>query len=214
VSAFDLHGKTYGGRFFADGMAENFIFDAWPGIKSIIELGSCEGARTRFLAAKADSVTCVEGRESNIRKARLIKELYSMRNVHLVHADVEQDPITSLGEFDAAYVCGILYHLRKPWQLLDKLTKMTARIAIWTHYCKDEDVTSEVDGFRGCIYQEQGLDDPLSGLSPTSFWMTKDGILDKLSKLGYLVCSVIDELHPNGAAVTMYARRVIPYSEK
>jgi hypothetical protein len=119
-------------------------------------------------------VVALEGREANLRKARLVQELLGIRNVEFLQANLEDADLASLGKFDAVFCCGLLYHLPQPRTLLERLPTVAPVLFIWTQYASDHEARDLPGGLRGKIHVEGGPDEPLSGLSPTATWLTLD----------------------------------------
>lgn len=177
------------------------FFETFPEVQTILELGSLEGGHS-FLLAERDgvSITAVEGRAYNVEKATFIQKSIRTKSVRFVIADLEKQPLLSLGQFDAIFCLGLLYHLPRPWELIDQLREVSPRVFIWTHYAPEDKATEFVNEFPGMWYEEGGIEDPLSGLSPKSFWLPLPALKDRLRKNGFEHIKVIEnlEMHPNG----------------
>ena len=63
-------------------------------------------------------------------------------------------------------------------------------------------------GYAGSMYREFGRRDPLSGLSPESFWPTLDALRQMLADAGFGATAVCDHDagHKHGPLVTLAAR--------
>jgi SAM-dependent methyltransferase len=213
IYQFEIGGQTYGGGISAVGdvRVERFLRFA-PQANTILELGSLEGAQSFILAQQpgVNRVVALEGREANLRKARLIQELLEIRNVEFIQANLEHADVTAFGKFDAVFCCGLLYHLPEPWALLEQLPKVAPRLFIWTQYAADAEAHDLARGLRGKIHIEGGADEPLSGMSSTATWLTLDSLRDVLATGGYKKIEVIhdDAAHANGPAVTIGATTV------
>ncbi len=209
VTRFTIDGREYGGSVsLDDDRRVRQFFEAFPDARTVLELGSLEGAHTFQLAARAGAhVTAVEGREENLERARFLQRLLAVDNVAFHLADLETARLASFGRFDAVFCCGLLYHLPEPWRLLDDLASASDNVFIWTHVASDEAGDVEIGDLRGCWYEEGGRADMLSGLSPRSFWLTLDSLLDRLTRGGYAVEVLDEQAHQHGPAVTLAARR-------
>jgi SAM-dependent methyltransferase len=201
-----IGGRDFGGAVDLSGderIAD--FFAAFPGCRMVLELGSLEGAHTFQLADRVEGVVGVEGRRRNVEKERFVQRLLGVENVTFVEADLQTLPLASLGRFDAVFCSGLLYHLPRPWLLLDQFSAVTGNVLVSTHYAAE--ATREVDGIPGRWTREFGLRDPLSGLSRRSFWMTLPALIARLEENGYAV-EVIrrDPEHPNGPIVTLVGR--------
>jgi hypothetical protein len=210
VFQFRIDGHDYGGATSAVGdvRLERFFRFA-PNAANILELGALEGAHTFILAERpgVKRVLALEGREVNLRKARLIQNLLQVRNVEFAQANLEERDLAAFGKFDAIFCSGLIYHLPEPWKLIEKLPAIAPSLFIWTHYAPDADAEVISNGLRGKILGEGGSEEPLSGMSPTSMWLTLGSLITSLTKSGYRSIHVIhnDLTHSNGPAVTIGA---------
>jgi len=211
VTRFSIRGHTYGGSvdFEGDLRVKQFC-RAFPDARTVLELGSLEGGMTFELARNMPGARIhgVEGRPSNLEKSRLVQGLLGIRNVEFQQVNLEVVPLSDLGRFDAVLCAGLLYHLPRPWELLAGFQAVTDRVLISTHYAAEDRADEEVEGIRGHWYREYGEEDPLSGLSPRSFWMTLPAITSRLQADGFDVEVVSDEPgHQNGPLLSLVARR-------
>ena len=210
IYQFEVDQRKYGGAISAAGdvRVERFLQFA-PRARAILELGALEGAQSFILAQHpgVKRIVALEGRAANLRKARFVQELFGVRNVEFVQANLEDADLTALGKFDAVFCCGLLYHLPEPWTLLQQLPKLAPLLFIWTQYCGEKEAHDLSHGWRGKIHIEGGPDEPLSGLSSTATWLTLPSLRDLLAASGYKTIEVIndDPSHPNGPAVTIGA---------
>lgn len=175
---------------------------------SILDLGSLEGGQTFQLAKHPDvHIIGVEGRQNNIEKAKFVQQLLGLKNVEFIKADLEIDKLFPLGKFDAVFCSGLLYHLSEPWKLIQEIKETSKKLFIWTHYSTENKANKIVKGFCGSWYEEGGPNEPLSGLSPKSFWVTLPSLKDMLRQYGFTNIKIIEENpnHPNGACVTLAA---------
>jgi SAM-dependent methyltransferase len=212
ITRFSIRGTSYGGSVpFAGDLRVEWFRHAFADARTVLELGSLEGGMTFELARALPRarILGVEGRMANIEKSRMVQRLLGVRNVEFRQVNLEVVPLSDLGEFDAVLCAGLLYHLPRPWELLAGLRGVTDRVLVSTHYAAEDRADEVVEGFPGHWYREHGEEDPLSGLSPRSFWMTLPAITDQLRAGGYAVEVVAHEPeHQNGPLVTLIARRV------
>ena len=207
VTRFRVGDRAYGGdaELVDDGRIAAF-FDVFPDCRTVLELGSLEGAHSFSLARRVEHVTALEGRRANIEKARLVQRLVGIDNVTFVEADVERFELGGLGRFDALFCVGLLYHLAEPWALVDRFATASDRVFLQTHYAANAEESRE--GLPGRSYPEYGKRDPLSGLSPSSFWLTLPALTGRLEQNGYAVRELErNDDHPHGPIVTLVARR-------
>lgn len=210
VTKFAIDGKEYGGHFNAmqDTRIDQF-FESFPKPRRVLELGSLEGGHSFSLASRppVERVLGIEGRDFNVEKAKFVQGLLKITNVEFVTGNLETIDLASHGEFDAVFCSGLLYHLPRPWELIERISQVSPNLFMWTHYTKEEDVNTEAGGWQGFTYKELGLADPLSGMSPDSFWPTLDGLQNMLKKYGFKKIQLIedDPDHPQGPAITLAA---------
>ena len=214
IYQFRIGGADYGGAISAvgDKRVERF-FGFAPRIGTILELGSLEGAHSFILAEHpgVERVLAVEGRDSNLRKARFVQDLLQIRTVEFVQANLEHADLAGFGKFDAVFCCGLLYHLPEPWKLLEQLSAIAPALFIWTHYAAEAEAQDIGNGLRGKIHHEGGDDEPLSGMSPTATWLTLDCLLSVLRASGYAKAEVIydEPTHANSPAASIGARTIL-----
>jgi hypothetical protein len=210
VFQFRIDGADYGGAVSAvgDPRVDQFFRFA-PDAKTILELGSLEGAHTFILAERPgiQRVLALEGRELNLRKARFVQALSKLPNVEFAQANLENSDLAAFGKFDAVFCSGLIYHLPEPWKLIAQLRVVAPKLFIWTHYAPDAEADIVIGGLRGKIHHEGGAAEPLSGMSSTATWLTLGSLISSLTTSGYGTVHVIhnDLTHANGPAVTIGA---------
>ncbi len=210
IFRFRIDGADYGGAISAAGDPRvDQFFRFAPTARTILELGSLEGAHTFMLADRpgVKRVLALEGRELNLRKARFVQELLHVRNAEFAQVNLENNDLAAVGKFDAVFCSGLIYHLPEPWKLITELPAIAPKLFIWTHYAADSEADVVSDGLRGRIHVEGGASEPLSGMSPTATWLTLGSLITTLTTVGYESVHVIhnDLTHANGPAVTLGA---------
>lgn len=180
--------------------------------KRILELGALEGAHSIALAQRGASVVAIEGRQANYQRARWVASILGVETVRFVLADVRTADLAAYGSFDLILNSGLLYHLDAPWALLAHLLPLAPYMLIWTHYVHPEEATERVriggGEIRGVFRAEYGIADPLSGLQPTSFWPSEEGLTAMLRLTGWSVVTAdVQAAHPDGPGITLVARR-------
>jgi 2-polyprenyl-3-methyl-5-hydroxy-6-metoxy-1,4-benzoquinol methylase len=81
--------------------------------KTVIDVGCGVGHLAAHLAKLGCTVTCVDGREKNIK---LLRQRHPEFKAHV--ADAERDPLDAFGKFDIVFSYGLLYHLENPMAAL------------------------------------------------------------------------------------------------
>ena len=194
--------------------------------KRILELGPMDGAHTHALATRGGEVTAIEASTRSYLRCLVMKEVLNFDAKYLLgdfRLYLEQCP-----SFDLVVASGVLYHMNDPFDLLQKLSRASDRLFLWTHYydpdvvmanpqiashLSDRSETVERMGLRldyWPYHYNAALErDDFSGGSTSSVrWMTQEGIFAVLSRFGYEVTVYQDhKTHPSGAAMSLYARR-------
>jgi SAM-dependent methyltransferase len=186
---FEIGGQPFGGEIDYSGDWRIGEFFRWFGEpRTILELSSFEGAHTLLLAAPetTDRVVGLEGRPENVERAHLVAELLGRGNVEFAVENLETVDLAAYGRFDAVFCAGLLYHLERPWHLLEEIGRVTDRLFLDTHYWSGSDVV-EVEGHRGGWFDEGGYEDPLSGVGTRSFWLTAPALVQLLTEAGWLI---------------------------
>lgn len=209
IFQFRIGDADYGGHVSAIGDVRIEQFHRFaPEAETILELGALEGAHTFMLAQRAEvkRVLALEGRAANIRKAEFLKGLFGVQNAEFAQANLETDSL-DVGKFDAVFCSGLLYHLPEPWKLIERLPSIAPKLFLWTMYSEDRTADLVVDGYRGRRVNEGGADEPLSGLSSYSLWITLGSLIEALTRSGYGRVEIIrnDLTHPAGYAITLGA---------
>ncbi len=165
----------------------------------ILDLGCLEGLYAVELALRGANVVAIEGRLANIEKARLAKEVLSLKNLELVQEDVRNFSSEKYGFFDVVLCLGILYHLPVPdvfdfarnlggackeFIIIDTLLSLRSKIRV-------------ID--KGVEYWGRNFIEHLPWHSPekktkklwasldnsTSFWLTKPSLYRLFATLGF-----------------------------
>ena len=209
ITHFVIEGVPTGGDYqvINDRRVQQFL-GRFPNVRTILELGSLEGGHTFTLARHpgVERILAIEARAANLEKAKFIGSLLGVSNVEFRQANLEQLQLASLGCFAAIFCCGLLYHLPEPWRLISQLPLVAPSLFVWTVYANENEATIEINGLRGREYVAGGLDEPLSGLSAKSIWLTLPSLLELLKRSGYGEIEILEKAqNPNGPAVTLSA---------
>jgi 2-polyprenyl-3-methyl-5-hydroxy-6-metoxy-1,4-benzoquinol methylase len=80
----------------------------------VLDLGCLEGQFALEFALHGSQVVAIEGRETNLRKAKFAARMLGIRDLDLRLADVRDLNEADYGSFDVVLCLGILYHLDAP----------------------------------------------------------------------------------------------------
>ena len=165
--------------------------------RRVLELGPCHGRDTVALSALGSSVVAVEGRPGNCETVRRrVNSMVPNADVDVILGDLETFDLNGLGRFDLVLATGILYHLKRPWDLVARIQAVTDLCLGWSHVAP---VASEQrEGYSGSPYVE-GCGES-AGLSPESFWLTSESFLSCWIRVnGWRACWLdTPSPHPNG----------------
>ncbi len=130
--------------------AKRMLDATFPGDKRhlrIADLGCLEGGYTVEFARMGLQALGLDVRELNIDACRYVQSRVNLPNLEFVLDDVWN--IASYGTFDAVFCCGLFYHLDKPREFLNVLSKITKRLLILqTHFAEAKDAPSFIQPRR------------------------------------------------------------------
>lgn len=121
--------------------AKRMLDVAFPGDKNnlrIADLGCLEGGYTVEFARMGLRALGLDVRELNIEACRHVQSKVDLPNLEFVRDDVWN--IAAYGMFDAVFCCGLFYHLDRPREFLNVLSRVTKRLLILqTHFSEAKD---------------------------------------------------------------------------
>lgn len=153
-----------------------------PEMVRVADLGCLEGGYAAAFAQAGDVVTGFEVRAENIACCRYIAQQLALPNLRFIQADV-RDVVTQANQWDAAFCCGLLYHLDNPVAFLHQLGQAVGLLLIvQTHYSTRPD--TEHEGHRGHWYEE-GQGRWASWKNERSFWLTRLDLMAAIREAGF-----------------------------
>lgn len=196
--------------------------------KRILELGPFEAYNTyQFEKLGAVHVTAIESSVENFLKCLVIKNAFNL-NAKFLHGDFEiYEPDVV---FDVVWASGVLYHLVRPIEFLERVLAWSNSVFLWTQYYDASILTPSHGGsanfssandkvvrFRGReirlhwrSYMEHANVTNFSGGSEQySYWMELDDIKYVFSELGFktITMGINNPHHPPGPACFFVAQR-------
>lgn len=183
--------------------------------KSILELGSLEGAHSLRLAELGSSkITAVEANEAHFLKSLIISNALELRNVQFMLGDFQSYMNETSDQYDLVFASGILYHLTNPAELIASASKVSDSIFLWTVLYDDESIPNGhknlisgkvplvAEGFQyqGYKHHYRAIDPKKAkkdknfsgGLDSYAIWLEHDELIRILKHFGY---SKITEKH-------------------
>lgn len=213
MTQFIIQGQAFGGQYDpSDDPRLRWFQQKFPVAETILELGSLEGGHSFPLArlAGVKKVVAIEGRKANLKRAQFIQQVFQNQKIKFIQANLEKFSLTDLGRFDAAFCVGLLYHLPKPWKLIEQIAKVSKGLFLWTHYAASNKANKKRLHYPGLLFREwRFFYESRSGLSPLSFWPTLDGLKQMLDDHGFKQTEIIQDEpdHEHGPAVTLVSRQ-------
>jgi hypothetical protein len=195
--------------------AQRLLETVYPGDKSglrLADLGCLEGGYAVEFARMGFDVLGLEIRDSNIAACRYVQERVDLPRLKFVQDDAWN--IERHGRFDVMFCCGLYYHLDRPRQFLELLSKVTKKVLILqTHFSTDADnrrfnlsPPAETDGLEGRWYSEFTTDEAFSDRANArwsswdntrSFWVKREHLLQAIHGAGFdMVLEQFDSMAP------------------
>lgn len=203
------------------------------GSKRVLELGPLEAAHTAMLERAGADVLAIEANKGAFLRCLVAKNHLGLRARFLL-GDFELHDFGA-DSFDLIVASGVLYHMRDPAKLLQRLSLASKRLFLWTHYiepdvtkwnpCLSKELASgkwdlskamvtEVDGFPVRTVRQRygaslGWSGFCGGTEAYSNWIYREDLLGLLGHLGFGTVRLgFDEVtHQNGPAFCIYCER-------
>lgn len=212
-----------------------FAIRAFGGVegKAVLELGPLEGGHTFMLErAGARSIFAVEGDSHSYLRCLIAKEIVDLKRARFVFGDLEEYlrclPDYLPRSFDATIASGVLYHLRRPVEVIHWIARVCTQVYVWTHYYDRERLMGnehmahrfrysepgEFEGFRYMSHRYEYGDFLRTarfagGNAETSNWLSRDDLLGALRHAGFTQIEIgeDDPGHLNGPAISLVASK-------
>ncbi len=158
----------------------------------VADLGCLEGGYTAAFAQAGYLAVGIEAREENMTKCRLVQEALGLPNMGFIQDDARH--LQRLGQFDAVFCCGLLYHLDDPAAFLKMLGTVTRRLLIiQSHY--SQSCHEEHEGYRGHWQPDNPSDGDVWGSwgNHRSFWMGRDELMRAMTDAGFTGVRAVDD---------------------
>lgn len=195
----------------------------------VLKLGPLEGGHSFMLQqAGARQVISIEANSRAFLKCLCTKELFGLDRVKFLLGDFVAYLDADASRYDAVIASGVLYHMTDPADLLKRLSKVTDRLFIWTHYYDQQIIsgaahlrrffeapsTIDIAGSAATVARKR-YDDALEwqgfcgGSEPYAIWMARSAIVDLLKAEGFQRLEIAFDQpdHPNGPAFALCAIR-------
>jgi SAM-dependent methyltransferase len=117
------------------------------GSKRVLELGPLEAAHTAMLERAGADVLAIEANKGAFLRCLVAKNHLGLRARFLL-GDFELHDF-GVDSFDLIVASGVLYHMRDPAKLLQRLSLASKRLFLWTHY-----IEPDVTKWNPCLSKE------------------------------------------------------------
>jgi hypothetical protein len=175
----------------------------------ILDVACYEGHYSIEFGLHGAQVVGIEGRDTNLNKARFLKDYFGLNNVSFHQDDVRNVREDKYGRFDAILCAGILYHLDAPavCEFIESIHNVCDRLAIFETYVSMKPVVSFT--YKGRTYwgnryvehdEEASASQKHKDLwasidNPSSFWLTQASLCNALEHAGFT--SAFVQLNPS-----------------
>ncbi len=188
----------------------------FPGDKSgvrLADLGCLEGGYAVEFARLGFDVMGLEVRQSNYEACEYVRQRVNLPRLSFVQDDAWN--IEQHGKFDVMFCCGLFYHLDRPREFLEVLSRATSQVLILqTHFSTGVDSLTfnlspltEHDGLQGRWYSEFVSDESFADRenarwsswdNTRSFWVKRENLLQAINAAGFdIVLEQYDSMAPN-----------------
>jgi hypothetical protein len=214
TTKFSIEGSDYGGIVdLCNDVRLRWHIDSVGGIKgyTVLELGPLEGAHTlTMLNAGASSVDAIEGIENNFLKCLLVKQLFELRDARFIFGNFNES-INLSKRYDVVSAAGVLYHQTDPVALIQKISRITDTVFVWSHVAGKDSPSGEeivLNGYKGRVNNYgPRTDSYCAGLSTYSIWLYPDEMLRCFNDVGFKNTIGESSPNPNGDNLLFVARQ-------
>ena len=188
---------------------------------SVLELGPLEGGHSYMLERfGAGRIVAIEANRRAYLRCLVIKEIFGLRRVEFLCGDFVEYLRQTDETFDLCLASGVLYHMRKPDEMLRLAARASDRLYLWTHYYDADliganpQVAAHFPSTQGppfrFEYRESRETATFCGSGGRhSNWLDRATIIALLRELGFdrLEFAFEEPGHQHGPAVAILAHR-------
>ncbi len=198
--------------------------------RTVLELGSLEGAHTYMLDRAGAIVTAIEANKACFLRGLIAREIMGVQRARLLYGNFIPWLEAGPHKFDIVWANGVLYHMSDPIRFLKLIGNVADKISIWTHYVPDDYVGTkegwartiskvkryQTDDGRAVEYfvRPYGIaartDEFSGGVYSYCCWLRRSEILTQLRAMRFN-CEIGFEMpeHPHGPAFSIAAVRLV-----
>jgi len=169
-------------RYFFDPLVD--LFDGSLKGKRVLDLGCNAGYWSlKAIEAGCDYVLGIDGRQMHIDQANLVfsAKMIDPSRYHFRTGNVFTDDFSGEGAFDVVLCLGLLYHVSKPVELIERIAAINSDVLL---------IDTEVSGLSGNTWRtrRESLDEPRNAIDyETVFLPSRRGVIELARAFGYSV---------------------------
>ncbi len=152
--------------------------------KRVLDLG-CNAGWWSLLSIEAgcDLVVGIDGRPAHIEQARLVFETKNVdpKRFRFIHGDFTRVDFESEGPFDVVLALGIFYHISKPFELLEKISRSSRDVLV---------IDTALSRANGSFFElvREPIDEPRNAVDrELVLWPTLAALLEAMREFDYRV---------------------------
>jgi tRNA (mo5U34)-methyltransferase len=156
----------------------------------VLDIGCADGDMAFFLESIGFQVEAIDHPDTNFNGMRAIRKLKEALNsrIKIVSADIDSRLELSGQGYDLVFFLGILYHLKNPYSILDRLSRHTRFCLISTRVARFTPDRVEIRNSPVAYLLER---DELNH-DPTNYWIFSEaGLKRLLRRTGWEVCNYL-----------------------
>jgi tRNA (mo5U34)-methyltransferase len=150
--------------------------------KRILDLGCNAGFWSlKAINAGADFVHGVDGRQMHVDEANFVFEASEIdpSRYQFTLGDVLTKDFTELGSFDIVFCLGLLYHIAKPIEMFENVSKVSTDIMV---------IDTGISSLSGSVVElrKESLDEPRNAIDyEFTMWPTRRAVIDMVGQFGW-----------------------------
>jgi tRNA (mo5U34)-methyltransferase len=183
----------------------------------VIDFASHEGYFASHLSRRCRKVTGYEVNPDSLAAANMIREVYDLKNLNFVRADVSDLDTSKIEPADIVVVFGLMYHLENPVGVLRKAAQLARKILLIETQTTMLDLSGSVDAgswrwqteLHGIFGIAEGLRETRDGsTSDIVLIPSRNGLLWMLKKMNFPSVEIVPP-PTNGYEQLVHGRRVM-----
>lgn len=154
----------------------------------ILDIGCADGDMALFLASLGLTVHAIDNPGTNcngMAGVRLSKQLLAAETLEIFERDIDDDLRPALPKYGLALLLGVLYHVKNPMRVLERLSMHSRYLILSTRVARrSPDHSVDLSGLP-VAYLVDGSE---TNADPTNFWIfTRPGLERLLARCGWSV---------------------------